>query len=177
MSDEGKAPVGGGFNLGKVKVQESIDSGEGVWLHLRHPIDGHLLFTGSDADEYGRVSDDENPGNAKPCRVKVISTQSMRYRRIEFKINRETAKSRRRFDFEDADESTYEKAAALIVDMENVPDDTGRLLDGKSKDDKMILLKAARSFADQIVVAAEDSSLFFAKGSGARSPQESGKAG
>ena len=177
MTAESAAPKAGGFNLGKVQVQKAVDQSDGVWIHLNHPVDGHPLYVGGEANEWGKIPDEDNPGEAKPCRVKILSAESVRYRKQEFKINREVARVKRRVDFEAADEASYEKAAALIVDIQNVPDDTGRMLSAKSKEDKMILLRSAVAFANQILISAEESGRFFGSGSGGASPPVSVKAG
>ena len=176
MSSDSK-PRSGGFNLGQVEVQKAVDASDGEWIQLVHPVDGHLLFVEGDADEWGKVPDEDDPGEAKPCRVKIISTQTARYRKEEFRIHREAAARKRKVGFEDANETALKRAAAMIVGMENIPDSTGRMLDAKNEADKMILLRTAQAFADQIIIAAQDASNFFEAGSSGPSPQGSAKAG
>ena len=150
-----------GFDITSAPVAEVVNKEDGgSWMHLRHPVYSHLLYTGEDVDAYGKVADEENIGNAKPVRVKILSSESAVYKDA---VARETRKaiSAPKADREQIEERNIRVTATVIVDFENVIA-LGKPLKADKMSDKILFLKSADSYRRQVQRFSDEIENFFA---------------
>lgn len=151
MAEESKAEekpaTKGGFDFNQAKVQETIDQGEGAWMHIAHPSTGALLY------------DDEE--ETKPCRVKVLSVDSKKYANATRALDNKLLRSRGKVDLDQAGKDIKARAAAAIVGFENVRYDD-RYLDAANKEDRLFWVGLAPDFVTQVQAFAAEIDNFFA---------------
>ena len=112
-----KAP--GGFNLDSAKVKEVSTTSEGQWMHLRHPIDEHLLYIGEGADDAGKLLDLEK---AKPVRVKILFAKNRKLVEYRRSLERDATMglNNRVLSEEQDEEINLAVLRRSIVEFENV---------------------------------------------------------
>lgn len=120
-------------------------SEEGAFLHLKDPFEGHLLYAGDNADDRGRIIDEE--AESEDDRVGVF------VRGYESATVQKTLKRVRRQNMKDAQKMTTELmgrelATAMIIDFQNLSFGGAPLTD--SREDKIKFLNASDNLVDQV---------------------------
>ena len=163
MADSNGKPAGG-FNIGRVQHREALDKNR-KWVHIISP-DGHLTWVGGDSDENGKIADNANPGDAKPARVCVASTESSLFLDRTFEITRRVREDGAPDTGSGVRDLGLERIAAAIVDFENFVDPDGKPLDAGNAEHRLMFVTANDAYAKQVAEASESRNDFLGEGSG-----------
>lgn len=136
----------------------------GARLHLRHPVFGHLLFTGEGTDETGqRLEALDKDGavthdkRAKPVEVTVRGNEAPSVRKVVQKNNLTDMLSKNVGHIEKTGRSY---AASLIMEFHNIEDENGEPLQADAAGIAKFLT-ACDDFIKQIVDFSNDQANFF----------------
>ena len=142
--DSGATPpnpvAAGGLDFASLDVQADIDSRNGAWMHVAHPLTGELLY----ADE----------AREKPCEVLVLSVESRKYnRRVHPHVMK--ALRTRKMSADETDKHALAMAVSAIDGFRNIIH-SGRELDGGNRRDKELWVRLAPDFVTQVREFSED---------------------
>jgi len=140
------------------KLETKTGAKKGAFLHLRHPGEGHLLYTGELADEWGSLVDDAKADDAQKVGVYVLGYESDKVRRKARAMRRERMKSQTMTD-EQTDERGMAFVCSLVIGFEGIETD-GKPLEA-SDGNKREFFSQSEGLIDQVLAFAKDRSNFF----------------
>ena len=153
----------GGFNLASAPVKDKTENAAAEWLHLRHPLEDHLLYIGAGAKSDGSLDD---VTQASPVRVKVLfarhKTLVTEKRRLE---KQATLGARNRAATPEQEEKiALAVLRKAIVEFDNVwHGDTE--LDASNESHKEMFFNMADEYVDQVGTFSTERTHFFDTGS------------
>ena len=159
-----------GFNISKEQETQTLDN-ERVWVHIRSPK-GHLLFVGGESDDTGKVPDEDNPGEALPARVQVMSVEAIEYMERLLQLSRAAQDAEPDNSAAGLRKAAWDRLGELITGFENFADADGRPLDAGRAEDRVAFVSANPSWSKQVDIASKDVSGFLGYGSDSFAPSE-----
>ena len=156
-----KAPSG--FNLNRANVKEVSTTSEGQWMHLRHPVNEHLLYIGDGADEDGNVTD---VSKAVPVRVKILFAKNRKLVEYRRSLERDATMgmSNKVLSEEQEEELNLTILRRSIVEFDNVWKGDMEL-DASNEKHKEIFFGMADEYIVQCIKFSANLSHFFGTGS------------